>query len=308
MKKLTLNSTTFVVSTMLFVLFISVSGLYAQPKPSFSVNYDFLEYNHLHDPDTSGGNAFLQDGEIRIATLNLRASYPFIFSQGRTVLINEIAYQRFDIDYEKFPPNTKPEHVYAVEYNLMVMHVLSQKWSLLGILTPGLASDFKADLSSDDLTYQAVLVFIRKYSPKWSVGYGAAYTNTFGQPFPVPILALEWNNGKNMKLSTILPVNFEFWYRANQRLDLGLSLRAEGNQYHGDPDIYNVNVPMMRYSVGTFGPSVKFHVIKGLSLGMDGGVTFLRRFEFFDNDKKKDVYEYKLNNTIFVRINLQIGG
>jgi len=309
MKKLTSNSATFVTFSILFVLFISAFDLYAQPGPSFSASYDFFPYMKLSDPDTSGGAAFLKDGEIRVATLNLRASYPLVFSQGRTVLINEIAYQRFDLDFQKWQEGaTRPEHVYAVEYNLMVQHVLSKKWTLLGFLTPGLASDFKADISSDDFTIQAVLVFIRQYSQKLSIGYGAAYANTFGEPFPLPILALEWNNGKNMKLSTILPVSSEFWYRANPLLDLGLSLKVAGNQYRGDPDIYNVSIPMMRYSVGTFGPSIKFRFSKGMSIGIDSGITFLRRFEFFDNEKKKEVNDYTLKNTVFVRFNLQIGG
>jgi len=91
-------------------------------------------------------------------------------------------------------------------------------------------------------------------------------------------------------------------------LDLGLSLKVAGNQYRGDPDIYNVSIPMMRYSVGTFGPSIKFRFSKGMSIGIDSGITFLRRFEFFDNEKKKEVNDYTLKNTVFVRFNLQIGG
>jgi len=89
---------------------------------------------------------------------------------------------------------------------------------------------------------------------------------------------------------------------------LGLSLKVAGNQYRGDPDIYNVSIPMMRYSVGTFGPSIKFRFSKGMSIGIDSGITFLRRFEFFDNEKKKEVNDYTLKNTVFVRFNLQIGG
>lgn len=313
MKSLTSTSATSVVYSVvyvvLFVLLIGASGLYAQPGPSFSASYDFFPYKQLSDPDTSGGAAFLEDGEMRVATLNIGASYPFVFSQGRTVLVNEFAFQRFDLDYIKWQEHAaNPEHVYAIEYTLAVMHVLSEKWSLLGSAAPGLASDFEADLSSDDFVFQVVLVFIRKYSPKWSVGYGLAYDNTFGQPFPLPVLALEWNNGKNMKLSTILPQNFEFWYRANPLLDLGLSLKVDGNQYHGDPDVYHVDVPLMRYSVATCGPSAKFRISKGLSLGIDSGLTFLRRFEFFDGDNEDVEIDYNLKNTGFARINLQFGG
>ena len=307
MKKFTSNQTKIVVVTGFFIVLCTVSGLFGQLKPSFTASYDLFPSMKFADPDTTGGGAFLRDGEIRVATLNLRASYPLMFSQGRTIIINELAFQRFDLDYKNWPRDvTRIEHMYAIEYNFMLLHTLSDKWTLLAMLTPGLASDFEADLSFDDFTYQTVLVFIRKYSSNWSIGYGAAYTNTFGQPFPVPILAIEWNNGSNMKFSSILPVSSEFWYMPNPRLELGMSLKVLGNQYHGDPATHGVPVPYLRYSVGTFGPSVKFHLTKGLSLGIDSGITFLRRFQFYD--KKDKVADYNMKNSGFVRINLQIGG
>jgi hypothetical protein len=219
-------------------------------------------------------------------------------ADGRAVarrVSGDVSVRRFDLDYKKWPKGaTRPKHVYAVAYNLTVMHGLSEKWPLLGFLTPGLSSDFKIDFSSDDSIFQTVLVFIRKYSEKLSIGYGLAYANTFGQPFPFPILALELNNGSNLKLSTILPVNSELWNLANQRLELGLSVKVERNQYHGDPDIYNAAAPLMRYAVGTFGPSARFRISKGLSLGIDSGITFLRRFEFFDGDNNEEVSDYKI--------------
>jgi len=81
MKKLTLNMAKLVTFSILFGLIISVFDLSAQPTPTFFVNYDFFEYNHLKDPDAN-----LKDSEIRVGTLNLAVSYPFISPRVRLYL------------------------------------------------------------------------------------------------------------------------------------------------------------------------------------------------------------------------------
>ena len=309
MRALAASSATLIVYAVGLALFTNPSTLQAQPGPSFSAGYDLFPHRQIADPDDPD-EEILNDGEIRVGTLHLKAAYPLIFSEGRTVLVNEAIYRRFDLDYRDFPEGfeANPENMQAIEYNAMVTHVLSDKWTLMGIVTPGIASDFEGDLGSDDFTFQVVTVFIRGYSERLQIGYGGAWANTFGQPFPLPILAVQWNNGSNMRLSSILPANLEFWYAPSQRLELGLLLTVDGNQYHGDPDVYQVGNPLLRYSVGTFGPSVNYHLAKGLTVGVDAGMTFLRKFKFFDGDNEEDKIDYSLKNTGFVKVRLQIGG
>ena len=288
------------------LLLMSIATLYAQPGPSLSASYDLYPHSQIADPDI----ALLEEGEIRVGTLNLKASYPLIYSEGRTVLVNEVVYRRFDLDYRSFPPNVEmnPENMQAIEYNATVTHGLSDRWTFLGIATPGIASDFEGDIGGDDLTFQIVVVFIRGYSERFQIGYGGAWSNTFGQPFPLPILAVNWNNGSNLRVSSILPANLECWYAPTPRLELGLLLNVEGNQYHGDPDIYQVDNPLLRYSVGTFGPSINYHISQGLTVGASAGMTFLRRFKFFDGDDEEDLQDISLKNSGFMKVQLQIGG
>ena len=79
-----------------------------------------------------------------------------------------------------------------------------------------------------------------------------------------------------------------------------------GGQYHGSPERYAAGNPQMRYSVATVGPSVKLHLSKGLHFTVDGGVTVLRRFEFFDGDTKKNSLDLKDGG--FVKAGIQFGG
>ncbi len=288
------------------LLFIGLAQLQAQSGPTFSASYEAYPYSRIADPDTSAGSAYLDTSQIKVSGLNITAAYPLVFSAGRTVLVNELSYRNVVLDYRGFlPGDVNPETMHAIEYNATITHGLSQKWTLMGIVTPGIASDFEASIGRDDLTFQAVVVFIRTYSENLQIGYGAAWSNTFGQPFPLPVLALRWNNGSNLRISSILPTNFEAWYAPTQRLELGFQLSVDGNRYHGDPARYLVDNPLLSYSVGTFGPAINFHISPGTTLGISAGRTFTRRFEFFDGGD--DVQDISLENSNFVKVQLQVG-
>lgn len=189
------------------------------------MTFDALPYSKFTDPP-----AGTPDGEIRDGAVSLTASYP-VFSEGRTVFIAELYYQRREFDYRNFPsgdPDIKDIH--AANLTFTVQHGLSQKWSLLVMATPGFATDFEGDFNADDMNFQTVLVFMRQVSPKFTYGFGAVYSTQFGQPIPLPVLAFNWNNGKNMRWDTILPVSSEFWH-APSKFEWGLLLKVDGNQY-----------------------------------------------------------------------------
>jgi hypothetical protein len=280
--------------------------------PSFSASYDFYPYSKLRNPSTepiNGERNFEQDLEIRIATLNIRANYPTVLSPNRTFLIHEISFDRFDIDYnnwntEQAGTESQPENVFAIKYNLLLRHMLTQKWSLMAFIVPGLASDFESKISFDDFTFETAVVFIRQYSERLSWGIGLAYSRFFGEPLPMPVLALEWNNGSNMKSSIIIPVSLEYWYRMIPALDLGFIVGVQGNQYHGNPDKYLVDNPQLRYSVTTVGPAANIRLKPWFKFRFDAGFNFLRRFEFFDGNEK--ARSLNLENAGFVRIGLQL--
>lgn len=296
-------------ASAMFLLVIAMShAAHAQGSPTFSASYGYTPYMELSDPVQG---TWVEDLEVRVGTLDIKTSYPLVFSGGRTTLANEISYRRLDFDYKNWDYGEDPlggiEHAYAIQYTLTLLHGLSPKWSLMMILAPGLASDFEGDITSEDFTLETAVVFIRKFSERLSLGLGAAYSYHYGEPLPLPVLAFEWNNGSNLRARSIVPVNLEAWYAPREYLDLGLLLEVSGDQYHGDPDIYApTEKPFLRYSIGFAGPSITVHLSRALHLNVTGGYTFEHRNEFFDDDD--EVASYSLKNSGFVRAGVQLGG
>ena len=196
----------------LCLVFVGITpAVHAQSSPSFSASYDFLPFQNFKDPRIAGQPApELGDTQVQSNTVTLSASYPWVFSEGRTVLTNEVYYQRREFSYRNFPggdPDLRDVH--AVNFTLMLQHGLSPEWTMLAMLTPGLASDFEADVSSDDFALQVVAIFIRQWSERFSFGFGAAYSTLFGEPLPLPVLTFDWNNGNNLSWNAIVPVSSE---------------------------------------------------------------------------------------------------
>ena len=280
------------------LLMISQTSLYAQV--TLNSSYDVSPYSDLEKTDA----------KLKVANTNLAVGFMLPYSET-TFTLHELSYNRFDLDYRDWNENDGPkiEYLTAVKYNLTIMHMMSEKWSFLGMITPGLASDFKADISSDDFTIEAAAVFIRKYSETYSVGYGVAFSRQFGSPIPIPIIALEWNNGSNLSFNAILPANAELWYQTSEKLQLGFVLGGDGNKYHGDPDIYGGSNPRVDFSVINVGPSLKYKFTDWFSMNMIAGYTAFRLFEFTNEIAGKEVKEeIKADNNAYFKVGFSIGG
>ena len=148
----------------------------AEAEPSFSVTYDILPYQDFDEPiiDTVAGKdtTFFSHPQVQLRKLRGSLSLPSVLWNGRTVLINDFSYQLIEFKYREldFPL----ERLQSASYTLMLQHRLSQRWSVWALGTPTLASDLQAEISQNDFNFQAAAIFIRHFSERFSLGFGAA--------------------------------------------------------------------------------------------------------------------------------------
>lgn len=276
----------------------------AQAGPTVQVSYDILPYQDFKDPIFSEDGSEIEGPMVKLSKLRAGLTYPFVFSEGRTILINDFVYQLIEFKYKNWEYPLRRLH--SGSYTLMLQHRLSQRWSIWALGTPSIASDLGAEVSRDDFNLQAAVIFIRHFSERFSMGFGAAYSTQFGSAIPLPVMALDWNNGRNMMLRGIFPASFEFWYRPGPRLDLGLIVSGDGNNFHGDPAVYQVTNPELRYTMLTVGPAIKVNLSKLMHLKVEAGLIGLHRFEFYDGDNESGSYD--LEPSQYLRVGLEISG
>lgn len=274
----------------------------SSPPPTINFGFDYFPATLMTEPVAPGAD----DLELQIDNWTIGVSLPFAKNESSTIT-HSFEYSRLSINYLNAIPElgTLVETMHAIQYSLVWEKILNEKWDLLTIANPGMATDFQGKLSKDDLILTLAVVGIRKVTDQLSYGIGLAYNPNFGAHHPMPVLALMWNNGKNMKFETILPVNLSFGYRPNSVFDLGVDFTLDGGSYHGNPDKYGVENPQLRYSVAKGGPNITFNISHWLHLKCTGGVTFLRRMEFYDGSIEQGTFDIKQSG--FLSFDLVVG-
>jgi len=273
----------------------------AQDVIGFSVGYESFPATKLSGPNAP------ETLEMGSSSFQFGAAFPMSFKDGKILLMNSLKYKKVNLTYKNDADTlNSPERVSSIEYTAFMIDSLSQKWSLVVALTPGIASDFEGDISSDDFTMQAIFGFMRTYSEKFKLGIGLAYTREFGPSIPMPFVYVDWLINEKLKLNGIVPINLDLAYTVNERIDLGLAFTVSGNRYHGDPDIYNAENPQMEYSEGTLSPKMSIHIVpQWMHLNLEGGYAFYRNYDFLDGDKSAGSYE--LDPVTYFRISFVLG-
>ena len=290
---------------ILVVLFNVALGLnqHLQAQQIFGLSYGYEVFPHVKLTDPIPGNS---EFEIQASSWDVGAAFPLMFGQGKTIVMNQFNYKRTDLNYRNSPSGaTLIAQMQSMQYTFFMIDSLNHKWKMVVVLTPGLASDFEGDLVKEDFTFGGVFGFIRQYGKNLQIGCGLAYMPDFGEPLPMPFVYLDWNISSRMNLNGILPTNMLLKYQLNPKFDVGLSLKVQGNRYHGNPEKFGVDNPLMKYSEGTFSPMLQYHFNQFLHLNVEGGYAFYRNFEFFDGDTEAQSLDLK--QTGYIRTRLVIG-
>lgn len=255
---------------------------FAQGFIGVSYGYEMFPYARLQTPIPGG-----RDFEIKTTSWNVGVSFPWEFADGKILMLSNLSYKRVRFTYRNIPPFTNVENLtqaQSIQLSAFIIDSLSERWSLIVAMIPGVASDFERKVSMDDFTLQAVLGFIRKYGTTFQLGLGLAYTRDFGRPIPLPFLYIDWKITPNLVLNGLLPASMALRYDLHPMVDLGLAMKVRGDRYHGDPKKYGVNNPQMEYSEATLSPSARIHFAQWLHLNIEGGFAFYRKYEFLDGD------------------------
>ncbi len=282
------------------ILVSAFSNVIAQESFGISVNYNYFPYTELKDE-----SADEPDLKIHTNTIGGKLAFPLSFKKGKVLIKNYIEYKRVNFKYKDNLTDIDIDQVQSVKYTAFVTDSLSPKWMLAVIVTPGLASDFGDKLSTDDITFEAILGLIRKTRKMNDFGFGLAYMRDFGRPLPLPFLYFTWQISPKLKANGLLPNNINLIYTPHKVIDLGLSLMMTGDRYHGDPDKYGIDNPQLEYSEGTVSPMVQIHFTKWMHLNLEGGFAFARNFEFLDGNDK--ILSYDLKPTGYFRTGFVLG-
>jgi hypothetical protein len=298
------NSWKFIVGCVILVgtLLMSPESR-AQMGPSFSIGYDVLPYQGIDGPIEMPDGSLVDDAEVRLGRFRATMEYPTVYSQGRTMLIHKLAYQRIQFDYRN--TSSLLDRLHSVGYSMTVYRVLSEKWSAIVTGKASLASDLEVDLAIEDFSFQTAAIFNRHFSDRLTMGFGAAFSTQFGSGEFIPLLSIDWNNGGKWSMKAVLPASLELWYDLDKRVKLGLLATGDGENFRFDPGSYEDEYPEpnLRYTMLTVGPAARIGLSDRIQLNAESGVVGLHRFEFYSGDD--EVVSNDLKSSWYVRLGLE---
>jgi hypothetical protein len=262
----------------------------AQPhearKPSMeamSIQFEVYPSSLVSNP---APGTFEEVLESTINTARFRITFPVILSPPRTVLLGGITYGFLRFDHRNWVSDNAPygpQEFHDLRVELRLRRQLSDAWTMTARVAPGLASDFQK-VTLDHVNVDGGLVFLRRFSPEFAAGLGAAYLHDFGEPLVLPLLQVNWTpSGKDYMVEAILPRSLAVWWQYRPAVRLGLVGGVQGNRYRiGEPLPLREDATL-KFSMGTLGPAIDVDMGRGgTHFDAAAGFSFARQFELRD--------------------------
>ena len=302
------------------LLFLIISSVLLASRPALAQVRPSLTFGQETWPSVSVANLEVDgtdaqpssDLEVWTDTRFVHVSYPMLFDEGRTYLDLQPGFRRIQYRYEGWPETIpRPTDAYIVDLTVLLQRQLSSRWSLLGQVTPALKSGLEKNLVQEDFAIEGALLASRRIGSRSVLGFGVAYTTTFGAPFPIPVVQVEhegalWSEGPSWRGSALLPSTLEAWVIPARRLEVGVQVRTLGDRHHLTEDAITLSQPYSDYFDTVVGPTVIAHLTSWLKVNVESGVSLYRQVQVTDG--RDEVISFEPDQAAFLRWQVTIGG
>jgi len=290
---------------LLCALLLAPTVAFAQPGPTLTLTSEVWPSRSLSNAEIGGDAVALDGTTLATVSTGLALNYPVVLGSGRTILVPRLSVQQLRFDHDGWPRDTPvADEAYLIDLGLSVQHRLSARWALRADLSPSLASDFDQALGADDFVLQGAILAVRQATPRFSAGFGAAYSTVFGTPVPIPLVLLQ-GSGDGWRAEAFLPASVEAWWVPSERVEMGLSVQALGSRHRLGAHEDRLDRPYAEAIALTAGPSVNVRLAPWLRFGLDSGLSLYRQVRVTDGDD--EVNRYEPDQTFFVRTRLTLG-
>jgi len=223
--------------------------------------------------------------------------------KGGNALLFGLDYQSQWIGYDEAPTNELPNTLYSLGATLGFVWAMTENWSTVVQFMPGIQSDME-DVSSEDYVFKGSLLFVRPFGKANRFGIGAAFSDAFGSPQPIPLLLIDWYPAENWFVEGLLPTDLDVGYRFSKALSVGLEGKVRGYMYRMSDDEDTWDSAVLRYTEIQVGPFVDYSLTDKLHLRASAGVSAANKFEFRDDDNDDKLVEGDFKNSGYGTLNL----
>ena len=243
---------------------------------------------------------------VKFQKYSFRLAIPKRLNDKGSFLINKFEYAKTNIDYSSGPGILKDlERFHTVSYTLGYRKPLKNNWSLIGMLTPQISSNFRSSLEWEDVQLRGLLMFTKPIKPTLRLSLGVMYGTTTGIPLPLPVLSMMWKPAPKWKVNVGFP-RFGVNYAMGPKTNLGADLFMVGDNFTLTKDLYYIDNKIDNIRIMNLGGGINFsqQLSKYLKFKFQTGYTFYRKFEFLGG--RDSVLDYNLDNDMYFKVGLSV--
>lgn len=200
------------------------------------------------------------------------------FKIGRTSIFSNLNYRLMDFHYDNKTiddPN-RIDKIHEIKSVIIIRRPIADKWSVLAIAMPTLASDFKKSVSFDDLILDGILGVSKRFGSQSNleIGMGVHALYSFGETLITPGISVDYRSTNNKWLAQFYWPRLNVLYNVSANTQVGLAgsidwTRFKLKNYQG----YNgKEVDYAQFSTIHGGLQVHQRLIGGIWLQVQGGV------------------------------------
>ena len=163
------------------LLTVAINPILAQTPDVFRVEYMLM-------PDNSG--------DVETSRIKLVLNVPIALREKKDYLILGGEYNRynFEVPDDLFPNSNDLSKFHVVDVNMAYMYKLSEKWRLIGVVTPRWSSNFVEELQQDDFNMNYTVGAyknIKDVEKPFILVLGISYNGTSPIDVPLPFVYYE---------------------------------------------------------------------------------------------------------------------
>ncbi|APQ18215.1 DUF6268 family outer membrane beta-barrel protein [Maribacter hydrothermalis] len=163
------------------LLVTTVNSIYSQTPDVFRIEYMIMPEN---------------SGNIETSRIKLVLNVPIAVGEKNDYVILGAEYNRynFEVPDDLFPNSNDLNKFHVVDVNLAYMYKLSEKWRLIGVITPRWSSNFVEEFQQDDFNMNftaGTYKNIKDVEKPFILALGISYNSTSPIDIPLPFLYYE---------------------------------------------------------------------------------------------------------------------
>ena len=241
-----------------------------------------------------------------------------IGEEGETIITNGLQYRFLRATFDKVIfsslgnlqvtyPYPREQEYHFLFYDFLVLHSLSDAYTLVATFRPGIFSDFK-NITRDHFRLEGAVFVDKQLGESLTMGLGIARSSNFGRVLLLPILHILYFGGSTFMLDVLLPSRAELWFYPTKSLEAGVAISLSGSQYAiGEANPLQAN--QFGFANATVSPILRYNLFSKFYLSTELGYTFVRRVELVNNrleGEARFVQQFNPANIWFLRLGMQV--